>query len=358
MRRISFTDITLRSLKHSTQYVTYWDKALPSFGVRVGLLKKTFVLVRGKSRKRVSLGNYPAVALKTARAKALSIIDGTHVVLASQDPKARILEYVRQLHAGARWKAEQERLLTKHLLPKTANLATTTKKDILTITDSLSETPSEQLHAHRAFKAFFNWCQARDYVSVSPMTGLPMPTSQKTRDRVLTNEELRKIWHASKEYRQFGLVIRACILLGTRRGETSELQKEWIGASSLTIPTSATKNGREHLLPLSSTAKSIVLEITKSPRPNWNSWNKLKQTFDEKTGLSDWTIHDLRRTFSTLLAQLGTQPHIIERLLNHASGEISGVSAIYNRHKYLPEMREALQRYETHLATIVKEKLN
>ena len=79
---------------------------------------------------------------------------------------------------------------------------------------------------------------------------------------------------------------------------------------------------------------------TRSPSPpNWNSWNKIKKTID----VQNWTVHDTRRFFSTTLASLGIEPHIIERLLNHKSGEISDVAAIYNRFKYAPQMRTALQ---------------
>ena len=172
MRRVHFTDLAIDRLNPSPKYITYWDKALPSFGIRVGLLGKTFVLVRGKNRNRVSLGKYPKTTLQEARRKAIAIIDCTETILAAQDPESRIEEYVKQLDGTARHKYEQKRLLDRHLLPKTTNLATVTKQDILAITDGLSKSPSSQIHCHRALKAFFNWCLVRDYMSANPLQGL------------------------------------------------------------------------------------------------------------------------------------------------------------------------------------------
>jgi Phage integrase family len=70
--------------------------------------------------------------------------------------------------------------------------------------------------------------------------------------------------------------------------------------------------------------------------------------------IDPWTLHDLRRTFATQLASLGTQPHIVERLLNHASGRISGVAAVYNRYQYMDEMRAALERWESKLTRLLQ----
>ncbi len=79
----------------------------------------------------------------------------------------------------------------------------------------------------------------------------------------------------------------------------------------------------------------------------------LKQ-LQKASGTSGWTLHDLRRTFATNLAALGVAIHVTERLLNHASGTVSGVAAIYNRHTYLPEMTAAIDLYERHIEELVK----
>lgn len=349
MRRIPFTDVKLRALKPSPQYVTYWDKALPSFGIRVGILGKTFVVVRGKARKRISIGKFPRIGLSEARRAALAILDGTSTIPAVQDSKTRISAYVDQLQATPRWQYEQKRLLNRYLLPKSTDLTTVTKQDILAITDSLAKKPSEQLHCHRAMKAFFNYCVARDYLTASPLEGLPLPSEQKTRDRVLTPDELKRIWHGSKDLGQFGIVIRLSILTGQRKGQIAQFQQEWRQHDLAIFPASAMKGAREHILPLT----PITMELFKKLKVDFKNWGIPKTNIDAVSKVTSWTIHDLRRTFATLMAELQIAPHIIERILHHASGEISGVSAIYNRHKYIPEMRAALEKYEAYLVSVI-----
>jgi integrase len=69
--------------------------------------------------------------------------------------------------------------------------------------------------------------------------------------------------------------------------------------------------------------------------------------------VTDWTLHDLRRTFATIHARIGTPIHVTERLLNHISGTQAGIVSVYQRHTYLPEMRKAMEAYEDELLRIV-----
>lgn len=345
---IRFTELSLQNLKSEKQ-TRFYDSGLANFGILVGKRRKTFFVMHGKDRRIQTLGKYPAVGLKLARSKALAIIDGTEGLLAAQDPAERIKEYIAQLDASDRYKYEQNRLLRRHLLPKVSNLTKTTKVEILKITDKLSGTPSEQLHAHRAIRAFYNWCLRRDYTRTTPLAGLEAPCSDKTRDRVLTDQELKEAWQKAGCLGQYGLVIRLCILLATRKGETSAIQQDWI-TENITLPGEVTKNGRTHVLPLATAAKHYAEQFANGSKPNWNSWNKIKKN----AGLEWLRPHDLRRTMATRAAMLGIPPHIIERILNHVSGtEISPLQQIYNRYKYLPEIREALETYETYLERII-----
>ena len=80
-----------------------------------------------------------------------------------------------------------------------------------------------------------------------------------------------------------------------------------------------------------------------------------------KDGCAHWTLHDLRRTFGTKLAELRVPPHVVERLLNHKLGSIanqtggvvSAIAEVYNRHAYLPEMREAIEKWEVYLTSLL-----
>lgn len=351
MSQIVFTDLSIQRLKGDASYTTFYDKALPSFGIRCGLKKKTWVLMRGEARKRVSLGTYPTVTLKVARAKALSIIDGTALLQAAQKPQERLEEYLRTLNTQTpRYNYEQKRLLERHLIPHVTDLAKVTKGDIMRLTDKLAHRHSEQLHFCRATRAFFNWLLRRDYLQTSPIPGLFASQSDRSRERVLTPWELQII--CSKAVGSHGAVIHICILLGTRKSETTAIEASWIKEGNLVIPAHITKNRSEHILPLTDLALNCVEHYCTLKKPNWNSWNKDKKNTewaDSIHRVTDWTIHDLRRTFATLHAQIGTPPHIIEALLNHKSGQVSGVAKIYNRYRYLKEMREALEAYEKFL---------
>lgn len=86
---------------------------------------------------------------------------------------------------------------------------------------------------------------------------------------------------------------------------------------------------------------------------HFKGWSKAKKALHKVCGTKGWTLHDLRRTFSTRLGDLDVEPHIIERLLNHISEEISGVALIYNRSKYLPPMRQAVEKWEQYLSCIL-----
>ena len=77
--------------------------------------------------------------------------------------------------------------------------------------------------------------------------------------------------------------------------------------------------------------------------------NKAKGRFDDLCPLPHWTLHDLRRTFATIHARIGTPPHVTEALLNHKTGTRSPIQRIYDRHTYLPEMRTAMSNYDRYL---------
>jgi integrase len=130
------------------------------------------------------------------------------------------------------------------------------------------------------------------------------------------------------------------------------------------FPEGFVKNKREHSFPLSQTAQSIIVGLpetgdllfpaaTDSEKP-FSGWAWHKRQFD--CGLEciqPYTLHDLRRTFATVHAKIGTPIHVTEKLLNHVSGTISGVAAVYNRHSYMDEMRKAITIYNEYLESLI-----
>ncbi|MGH9425012.1 MAG: tyrosine-type recombinase/integrase, partial [Terriglobia bacterium] len=147
---------------------------------------------------------------------------------------------------------------------------------------------------------------------------------------------------------RFGIIVKLLILTGQRRGEIAGIKPQCISDKAITWPKETTKNGREHTLPISNSVKQLLPHLPQ----NYNTWAKPKVSLDHLSQVHDWTLHDLRRTYATNMAALGTPIHVIEKLLNHSSGTIRGVAAIYNRHSYFEEMKIADAAYEEKLQSL------
>jgi integrase len=130
------------------------------------------------------------------------------------------------------------------------------------------------------------------------------------------------------------------------------------------LPSARVKNGREHVVPLCAPALAI---LKARPRMNgrdfvfgageggFSGWAKAKEALDESIpALNGWTVHDLRRTSATRMAEIGVAPHIVEAVLNHASGHKAGVAGIYNKATYEPEKRKALALWAKHIMKTVE----
>jgi len=216
----------------------------------------------------------------------------------------------------------------------------------------------------------FTWLDKEGRIAegTNPAAGTATADEGPSRDRVLSNDELAEVWAALGED-HVSDIIRLLVLTGQRRDEISKLRWSEIDFDKalLTLPPARTKNKRTHELPLAPQALAILRRwATNAAGANSNGngkanngmvfdpvgWDLRKKKLDKATlanrggkPMPHWTLHDLRRTCATGLAELGVLPHVIECILNHLSGFRSGVAAIYNRNRYLPEMREALGKW-------------
>jgi integrase len=361
------TDVGLRNLPLPAKgQKTYFDDALPGFGCRVSQGgSRSFVVQHGADRQLVTIGRYPVISLAAARAEARRIL--AERVLGKHRPDSIVAEEAISLFLNEcarknkpRTCADYKRLLARHFDFGRRKLAEITPQDINRRLDRLAATPSEQSHALQAAKIFFTWAHRKHYVTESPCDRMQV-LKGRPRDRVLSNVELTAVWNAAADY-PFGPIVRLCILTGQRRGEIGSLRWDYIEGDIITLPASLTKNNRVHSFPVGPTGRKL---LTSLPRLNehvfpasrgdgmFNGWNKCKQDLDKTCGVTGWTLHDLRRTFATNLAALGIAPHVVERLLNHSSGTISGVAAIYNKFQYMDEMRAAITLWEERLASLL-----
>ncbi|MGI8569995.1 MAG: tyrosine-type recombinase/integrase [Methylocella sp.] len=364
MPRAALTDIAVRALKPAEKQVTYWDVNLPAFGVRVGKNHKTFVVMVGRERKLVSLSHYPSTPLALARAAAKKLLANYEAKGTTQTFQIGLHQFLETRQLRNSTARENKRLLERHFLPKFCNTALSdiTTHEIHKILDGLRNTPSEALHAYRVIRVFFTWAKVRKHVSLSPCEGMKAPAKDVARDRVLYDDELKKVWDRTKEIGYpYGMIVQLLILTGQRTGEIAALRWDWIDGDTITIPAAVAKNGRESRIPYGLLTKSILETVPKFGSllfPARGHTNKPFQGFGvrkialDKCGVENFTHHDLRRTYATNMAALGAPIHVVEKLLNHSSGAIRGVAAIYNRHAYVDEMKIAVAAYEKKLQSL------
>jgi len=155
------------------------------------------------------------------------------------------------------------------------------------------------------------------------------------------------------------------MLTAQRRDEIGSLRWSEINkvGKLVSLPPERTKNSRPHDVPLSDAALEIIEGqpqrkgrdlVFGEGEGGYSGWSRAKAAVDKTAKLSTpWTLHDLRRTAATRMADQGVQPHVIEAILNHVSGHKAGVAGIYNRSTYAVEKRAALDLWASHLRLIL-----
>ena len=372
--RVHLTDVAVKALKAPEKgQLTYWDKSTPGFGVRVSVGgAKSFVLMQGTNRRRTTIGRYPDVSLRDARdeARCLSVAKPNKLQLREmsfEDAKQRFLTDCKA-RVRPNTFTEYNRMLQNRFKFGSQPMSELSRGQIMNVIAKLRDTPGEQNHAFTVIRIFLNWAARYEIIDRNPLAGLPKPSPARTRDRFLNEEELRAVFHKSRTVPYpYGTIVQLLILMGQRRGETAQLQWDWIDQSErlITFPAEITKNKRQQILPYGELTAAIfdntpvlggyVFASRNEDGTTFGGWSKCKRRFDIGLDFAPFTLHDLRRTYSSTHAMLGTPIHVTEKLLNHVSGTVSGVAAIYNRHSYIPEMRAAVERYEQYLSNLVKD---
>jgi integrase len=216
----------------------------------------------------------------------------------------------------------------------------------------------------KAIKTFLRWCVGRAMLDHSPAEGIPLPTKEVPRDRVLTDDELARVLVAAREIGgPYGGIVELLALTGQRRAEAARCVWDEIDLQSRiwTLPNQRTKNAKLHIVHLSDQAIAVLgrakrkgsLVFSLTGACPFQDFGDAKRELDAKSGVSGWRLHDLRRTCVSGMAALGVAPHVADKILNHQSGTISGVAAVYQRHQFLAEREEALERWGTRVAQIV-----
>lgn len=384
-----------------------WDSEVKGFGLKVTPGGGKIYVVQFRTRegrsRRFTMGRHGSPwTPDAARGEALRIL---RQVAEGRDPQAE-KEVARQPHAGTTVAEVFETFMKRHadhlragreyrvafnndVLPYWGAwpIERVAKRDIILMLDRIADRGTS-VRANRVLayvRKFFNWCLSRDLIQASPCQGVKPPAAERTRDRVLSDEELRLVWLAAgaTDY-PFGPCIRLLILTGQRRDEVAGMRWSELDLEKAlwTIPAERAKNNEEHYVHLSPAALAIIravpkisgqdLLLTTTGRTAISGFGKVKERLDalilkqrqdearergespdEVKPLADWRFHDFRRTATTVMAQIGIAPHVADKILNHKQGTIRGVAAVYNRFQYLEERKQALDAWADRLEQIV-----
>ncbi len=270
-------------------------------------------------------------------------------------------------------------------------LASVSRRDVVDLIDRivLRGAPVQANRTFARLRAFFNWAIEKDRLAASPIARMKLPTQEHARDRVLSDDELRWFWMACDQAGSpFGPLYKLLLLTGQRRDEVADMRWSEIDLERRvwTIPRHKAKNDREHEVQLSDAAAAVLRDLRRADDADLvftttgdtpvSGFSKSKHRLagamlkerrrsaglPEKDGelrkalripaakplpveIPDWRLHDLRRTAATGMARLNFAPHVVDKVLNHVSGTIRGVAAVYNRFAYLEERRAALEAW-------------
>jgi len=206
-------------------------------------------------------------------------------------------------------------------------------------------------------------------VDGNPCSGVKPPAKEKSRDRVLTDDELKAVWKAADELAwPFGRIVQLLILTGQRREEVAGTTWGEFNLETRVwkLPRGRVKNDAGHDVPLSVAAIELIkglprlrgcdLVFSTTGESAVSGFSKAKDKLDKKADVRNWRIHDLRRTVASGMARLGVNLPVIEKVLNHSSGSFAGIVGVYQRHSFADEKRQALEAWARFVTNLVEGK--
>lgn len=380
------TKTLIDGLQPQPKDAIYWDSEVAGFGIKVTPKdRKVFIVMhrpkghRGAAKK-YTIGKYGEWTVHNARNRAQEILvesskgNDVHAqerLEADRRSSDRINDLVAQFldkHASQNRTANETRRILHHDMTPTIgkrSIHEITKRDLISIIESVNERGSPFM-ANRtlaAIRKFFNWCVSRDVIDASPAQGISAPKKEQSRDRTLTVEETRAVIGIARQtVYPFGPIVQLLFMTAQRRDEVGGMRWSEINLDKAvwTIPAERAKNGKAHDVHLSKCAVALMRSMPRFVLPDnsesdlvftttgerpVSGFSKAKVHLDKLSGVTDWRLHDIRRTVATELSKIGVPIHIADLILNHKSGTISGVTAVYQRNQFSDERREALDKW-------------
>jgi integrase len=390
MPTIKLTKTAIDALEAASADAVYWDAGCPGFGMKVTPTgRKVFIVLyrsggAGSKLRKYTIGPYGNVTLHQARVAAQKVfaakLEGRDPAAEKREAKRRVVAdrvadlleaYISQRLAQNRSGPEIARLLGREIGKPWSgrSIHQITKRDVVDVVTAIAQrgAPVAANKALKSIKTFLRWCVGCAVLEKSPAEGIPPPTKETSRDRVLDDDELACIILAARQIGgAYGSIVEFLALTGQRREEVAGLSWDEVdkGHKMWTIPASRTKKSKPHIVHLSDQALAL-LHSTARPGPlvfsdlgtkPFPSFSRAKRELDKVSGVAGWRLHDLRRTCVSGMARLGVAPHVADKILNHQAGTISGVAAVYQRHEFLSKRQTALEQWGAHLNKIIEDK--
>jgi integrase len=384
---MKFTARSIEGLKlppGKTDLVVF-DDTLAGFGLRLragGSRSWVFQYQVGDRQRRMAIGKAPALPLDKAREIAAQL----HAkVKLGGDPagdkaesQARVGEtfehcmalYLERRRSERKIRPSTYREIERHLVRnlKALHQIPIHKVDRRAIAVELArlteQAPIQANRTRASLVKFLNWCAGEGFIDTNPAT-FTNKTAEHARDRVLKNDELRAIWHALPEG-EFRDIVRLLALTGARANEIAQLRWSEVDLvrGVIVIPAARSKNRRAHFIPMSATVRAILEArpgqqdgrdlVFGRGQGGFSGWTKCKERLDAQVKIPPWVIHDLRRSTSTGMNEIGVSPWVVEAVLNHVSGFKAGVAGRYNHATLDGDKAAALARWDEHLMAAVE----
>jgi integrase len=383
------------------------DAVLPGFGLRVGATdaRSYFVMamvgsgpvvrneageiIAGRRLRRFTVGDAKVISLDEARDKARDIL---RRVDAGEDPaqpkvimptfRVFAADFLQRHKSGIRASTHTERIRMLGMMNRWDHLQLDAirPQDVVAFLDD-TVARGAPVYANRmlsVLKTMFNDAMRRGVLDANPVGMVKKPTKEHPRERSLTDTEVGWLWQAAGAMDwPWGDFMRILLLSGQRRAQVQMLEWPEVDMANRVWrnPAAKMKSARPYEIALSELMvevlehardaarqrgmldeRGLVFHIDGKPLTGFAQAKcKLDVAMEEIAGepVKQWTIHDLRRTLVYHLASMNVAPHICDKLLDHASGVISGVSAIYNRFQYIDERRDALNAWGNKVAEII-----
>lgn len=357
----------------------YWDTELRRFGLMVTQRgHRSYVLQyhnRSGESRRLKIDG--AVDLKQARVEAQKFIGE---IASGGDPLARLQkernagkttvkaiceEYFRasagKLRSLEQRHATLERLVYGHI--GSIQVEDLKWSRIRTMLNAIAkERGSAMADTVKAILSrIFHWHENNSDDFKSPIVKGERFNEAKPRERSLTDTELQRVWCTAEEWKgPWGRYLQFLLLTAARRNEAAHMTWDEVVGDAWIIPGERYKTKHDTVLPLSKRAQAILADLprikdcpyvfTNDGKRRIGAFSRFKRAFDEKCGVTDWRLHDLRRTSRSLLSRAGVSPDTAERCLGHT---ISGIRGTYDKHDYVAEKRHALEALAAQIDRII-----